>query len=160
MPASAPAPYRVRAYNTARESENKIHDDAVAKRFGFTGGLVPGVDVYAYFAHAPVAHFGRAWLERGTAECRLAKPVYDGDEAVVIVEPDGEGLAFAWRATAWSARRGVRRSARLAGTARTGGVPNSRRARTASGRRGNPRARHLLGMHPLLLTRFAAVIPR
>ena len=29
--------YSVVAYNTAKDSENKIHDDAVAKRFGFTG---------------------------------------------------------------------------------------------------------------------------
>lgn len=37
--------YRVEAYNTAKLSENKMHDDTVAKRFGFSGGLVPGVDV-------------------------------------------------------------------------------------------------------------------
>ncbi|HEY5300198.1 MAG TPA: hypothetical protein VIJ55_05945 [Acetobacteraceae bacterium] len=87
-------PYRVRAYNTAHDSENKIHDDAVARRFGFSGGLVPGVDVYAYMAHVPVAQFGRAWLERGTATCRFAKPVYDGDEAAVFAEPGAEGLAL------------------------------------------------------------------
>ena len=39
--------YRVTAYNTSKQSENKIHDDAVARRFGFSGGLVPGVDVMA-----------------------------------------------------------------------------------------------------------------
>ena len=55
--------YRVQAYNTAHSSENKIHDDAVARRFGFTGGLVPGVDVYAYMMHLPVARWGRAFLE-------------------------------------------------------------------------------------------------
>jgi len=87
-------PYRVQAYNTAHDSENKIHDDAVARRFGFSGGLVPGVDVYAYMAHAPVARFGRAWLERGTATCRFAKPVYDGDEAAVFAEPGADGLAL------------------------------------------------------------------
>ena len=48
-------PYRVSAYNTAQQSENKIHDDAVARRFGFSGGLVPGVDVMAYMMHLPVA---------------------------------------------------------------------------------------------------------
>src|SRR2546430_8489339 len=26
-----------------------------------------------------VMRWGRAWLERGTAECRFLKPVYDGD---------------------------------------------------------------------------------
>jgi hypothetical protein len=46
--------YRVQAYNTAHSSENKIHDDAVARRFGFSGALVPGVDVYAYMMHLPV----------------------------------------------------------------------------------------------------------
>ena len=35
------APYAVEAFNTAKESENRIHDDSIAKRFGFTGGLVP-----------------------------------------------------------------------------------------------------------------------
>ena len=47
-------PYRVEAFNTAKESENKIHDDTIARRFGFEGGLVPGVDVYAYMTHLPV----------------------------------------------------------------------------------------------------------
>ena len=54
------APYRVQAYNTAKQSENKMHDDTVAKRFGFSGGLVPGVDVMAYMMHQPVAKWGRA----------------------------------------------------------------------------------------------------
>src|SRR5262252_10107421 len=75
--------YCVEAFNASKESENKIHDDAVARQFGFSGGLVPGVDVYAYMTHLPVRRWGRAWLERGTAECRLLKPVYDGDTAVV-----------------------------------------------------------------------------
>jgi len=42
-------PYPVEAFNASKESENKIHDDAVAQRFGFRGGLVPGVDVYALY---------------------------------------------------------------------------------------------------------------
>src|SRR5436190_23197619 len=83
-------PYRVSAYNTAHDSENKIHDDSVARRFGFGGGLVPGVDVYGYMTHLPVLRWGRAWLERGTAECRFYKPVYDGDTAsVTATDQDG-----------------------------------------------------------------------
>ena len=50
--------YSVVAYNTARDSENKIHDNTVARRFGFSGGLVPGVDVYAYMAHLPGGTLG------------------------------------------------------------------------------------------------------
>ena len=92
MTAAALSPYRVEAFNTATASENKIHDDVVARRFGFGGGLVPGVDVYAYMAHQPVARWGRAWLERGTAECRFQKPVYDGDIATVTAAETADGL--------------------------------------------------------------------
>ena len=86
--------YRVSAFNTAQESENKIHDDDVARRFGFTGGLVPGVDVYAYMTQPPVARWGRAWLERGTADCRFDRPVYDGKFADVTPTADGDGMTL------------------------------------------------------------------
>src|SRR5436305_8463828 len=85
-------PYRVEAFNASKESENKIHDDDVARRFGFRGGLVPGVDVYAYMTHLPVQRWGRAWLEHGTAECRLLRPVYDGDTAVATAAESSAGL--------------------------------------------------------------------
>ena len=82
--------YRVQAYNTAKLSENKMHDDTVAKRFGFSGGLVPGVDVMAYMMHPPVAKWGRAFLERGLIEARFVKPVYDGEITdVTATESDG-----------------------------------------------------------------------
>ena len=86
------APYRVEAYNTAHDSENKIHDDEVARRYGFSGGLVPGVDVYGYMTHAALAHWGRAWLERGRAECRFLKPVYEGETATVTAVARDGGL--------------------------------------------------------------------
>ena len=86
------AAYQVEAFNTSKASENKIHDDAVARRFGFSGGLVPGVDVYGYMAHQPVARWGRAWLERGVMECRLKKPVYDGEVAEVTAAEGADGL--------------------------------------------------------------------
>jgi len=90
--AAALAPYTVEAYNTAKVSENKIHDDEVAKKFGFGGGLVPGVDVYAYMTHLPVERWGRAWLEHGIAECRFAKPVYDGDRVSVSATEAADSL--------------------------------------------------------------------
>ena len=74
--------HTVQAFNTATASENKIHDDETAQKFGFQGGLVPGVEVYAYMAHVPVARWGTDWLERGQAEARFVKPVYDGHEAI------------------------------------------------------------------------------
>jgi acyl dehydratase len=93
----APQPYHVSAYNTAKASENKIHDDATARRFGFTGGLVGGVHVYAYMTHVPVAHWGRAWLERGTGDCKFSKPVYEGDIAEIDAEETAAGLALTVR---------------------------------------------------------------
>ena len=92
MSVAALVPYTVNAFNSSRESENKIHDDAVAGRFGFRGGLVPGVDVYAYMTHLPVARWGRAWLERGTAICRFGKPVYDGEDATITAAETATGL--------------------------------------------------------------------
>jgi hypothetical protein len=91
---SALPPYHVSAYNTAKSSENKIHDDATAKRFGFRGGLVGGVHVYAYMSHMPVQRWGRAWLERGTAEARFGKPVYEGDIAEITALEDADGLSL------------------------------------------------------------------
>ncbi len=80
------------AFNTATASENKIHDDSVASRFGFTGGLVPGVDVFAYLAHAPMAKWGMDWLSGGQMRARFLKPVYDGDTAQVTATDTPEGL--------------------------------------------------------------------
>ncbi|HEV2302066.1 MAG TPA: hypothetical protein VGR91_10900 [Stellaceae bacterium] len=85
-------PHSVLAYNTAHDSENKIHDDEVARRFGFGGGLVPGVDVYAYMSHLAVMRWGRDWLARGEAACRFLKPVYDGERAVASAVETAEGL--------------------------------------------------------------------
>ncbi|HET7882837.1 MAG TPA: hypothetical protein VFL55_18280 [Acetobacteraceae bacterium] len=87
-------PYRVSAYNTAKASENKIHDDATARRFGFRGGLVGGVHVYAYMTHQPVVRWGRDWLERGTGDCRFGKPVYEGDVAEIVADETKDGLAL------------------------------------------------------------------
>lgn len=86
--------YCVQAYNTAHSSENKIHDDTVARRLGFSGALVPGVDVYAYMMHLPVERWGRAFLERGAAECRFSNPVYDGKMAEVSGREDGNAIAI------------------------------------------------------------------
>ena len=87
-------PYQVSAFNPSKASENKIHDDATAQRFGFRGGLVGGVHVYAYMSHMPVARWGRAWLEQGTGEARFGKPVYEGDIAEVSAVDDAEGMSL------------------------------------------------------------------
>jgi hypothetical protein len=82
--------HRVRAVNTAPESENKIHDDRVAAQYGFRGGLVPGVTVYGYMT-APVIEAAPEWLERGTMQVRLLEPFYDGDEVIVKAQANHDG---------------------------------------------------------------------
>ena len=80
--------YRVRARNTSADSENKIHDDATAASFGFRGGLVPGVTVYAYMTVPIVERFGLDWLERGSMQVKFHQPFYDGEEVLVRAEVD------------------------------------------------------------------------
>jgi hypothetical protein len=75
--------YRVVARNPATASENRIHSDDVARRYGFRGGLVPGVTVYAYACHAIVSALGPDWVEAGSAGIRFVSPCYDGEELVV-----------------------------------------------------------------------------
>jgi acyl dehydratase len=99
--------HRVRAVNTAPESENKIHDDRVAAQYGFRGGLVPGVTVYGYMT-VPIVEFAPAWPARGTMEVRLLEPFYDGDEVVIKAEPldDGSIRVVAERANGTICARG------------------------------------------------------
>ncbi|MDY7101532.1 MAG: hypothetical protein S0880_10125 [Actinomycetota bacterium] len=78
-----PRPWGVVAHNTATTSQNKIHDDDVARKYGFRGGLVPGVDDYAYLSHVPVELWGLDFLARGTLSARFAQPVYEGDRVEV-----------------------------------------------------------------------------
>lgn len=92
MAASQSLIYSVEAYNLSHSSENKIHDDTVAQKLGFTGGLVPGVEVFAYASHVPLEHWGRAFLERGRMAGRFAKPVYDGRTAIVTGDKSGSRI--------------------------------------------------------------------
>jgi hypothetical protein len=92
MSTATPITYRVEACNVSHASENKIHDDAVARQLGFAGGLVPGVEVYAYACHPVLRRWGRSWLERGSIELRFLKPVYDGHIAEVCAREGVSGL--------------------------------------------------------------------
>jgi len=94
--------YHVKARNTSSSSENKIHDEQIARQYGFRGALVPGVTVYAYLTHPLVEAFGAAWLERGTASVRFLKPIHDGEEvrlAGVVTARDPKGLSATVTAT-------------------------------------------------------------
>lgn len=81
-----PEGWRGVAFNQATESENRIHADDVAKQYGFRGGLVPGVTVFAYLVQPAVEAWGLDWLERGTASVTLDEPLYDGVDFEVTLE--------------------------------------------------------------------------
>jgi hypothetical protein len=86
--------HRVRAVNTAPDSENRIHDDRVAAAYGFRGGLVPGVTVYGYMTLPVLEHFGERWLEQGAMTVRFKSPVYEGEDVAIEAQPsDGGRLA-------------------------------------------------------------------
>ena len=80
------AGYTITARNPATESENRIHADDVARRYGFRGGLVPGVTVYGYVATGLA---DPDWVARGGAEVRFRKPCYEGDLLEIDLGPDG-----------------------------------------------------------------------
>ncbi|MFY9609073.1 MAG: MaoC family dehydratase [Blastocatellia bacterium] len=87
---NAESTYRVRARNTSVDSENKIHDDAVAASYGFRGALVPGITVYAYMTVPLVERFGLAWLERGSMQVKFHQPFYAGEEVIVNARVDAD----------------------------------------------------------------------
>lgn len=78
--------YTVPATNWSTASENKIHDDDVARRYGFGGGLVPGVTLWGYLTRPIVETWGRDWLERGMAEVRFVSPAYDGEQVTSLID--------------------------------------------------------------------------
>ncbi len=79
----------IEAFNTATESTNRIHSDDIAKQYGFRGGLVPGVDVWAYLTQPCVDRWGIGFLERGLLDARFHTPVYDGETVTASLEDDG-----------------------------------------------------------------------
>ncbi len=79
----------IEAYNTAIESTNRMHDDTVARTYGFRGGLVPGVDVWAYMTQPCVDRWGERFLTASTMEARFVAPVYDGELVEVRLHDPG-----------------------------------------------------------------------
>ncbi len=70
------SPQQILALNDAESSENRIHSDDVAQRYGFSGALVSGVNVFGYLTQPLVRHFGAAFLERGMMDVLFLKPAY------------------------------------------------------------------------------------
>ena len=75
--------YQVTAQNFSESSENKIHGDEMAKKFGFKGALVPGVAVYGHLCWPLVNQHGSNWLDESVDSLRLISPAYQGDGLIV-----------------------------------------------------------------------------
>jgi len=88
---TALADYAVQARNIDPTSDNKIHDDEVARQFGFTGALVPGVELFAYLTHPLVEAWGVDFLRQGRIDVRFRRPVYDGELVIAHAGPAGPG---------------------------------------------------------------------
>lgn len=78
------------ARNFAEASENKIHSDEIAKRFGFTGALVPGVTVFGHLAWPLTQRFGASWLQGSWVTTRFIKPAYHGEQITLLDRETGE----------------------------------------------------------------------
>ena len=88
-------PHTTVAVNTATDSTNKIHDDAVAASLGFTSGLVPGVVTLEYLCRPALSEWGTDWLERGAISARFVRPVFAGQELTITsgeIERNTDGL--------------------------------------------------------------------
>src|SRR5262249_58477297 len=68
--------FHVSAPTPDEPPENKIHEDGLARQYGFKGGLVPGITMYAWMTHPVAEALGEEWLERGAFETRFVKPIY------------------------------------------------------------------------------------
>src|SRR5712692_8562335 len=75
--------FHVSAPTPTEPHENKIHEDDLARQYGFKGGLVPGVTVYGWMTHPVVEALGLSWLEGGTFETGFARPIYYEEPAVI-----------------------------------------------------------------------------
>jgi acyl dehydratase len=74
------------AINHSQAHENRIHSDDVARAYGFTGALVPGVAVFGHMTYPLTNELGVGWLGHSQVALRLIKPAYHGDELSVSLD--------------------------------------------------------------------------
>ena len=77
------------ARNFNEASENKIHSDDIARRFGFTGALVPGVTVFGHLAWPLTQRFGESWLQSSWVTTRFIKPAYHAETISLLDRETG-----------------------------------------------------------------------
>lgn len=83
------ADLQIRALNDAESSENRIHSDDIAAKYGFTGALVSGVNVFGYLTQPLVKHYGAAFLSQGMMDVIFLKPAYQHDLLTITTSDEG-----------------------------------------------------------------------
>ena len=85
--------YQVVARNFSTSSENRMHSDEMASRYGFRGALVPGVAIYGHLVKPFIDRFGASWLGDSSLEVKLIKPTYHGDQLNIQWSDANDGVA-------------------------------------------------------------------
>ena len=79
----------IRALNDAEASENRIHSDEIAAKYGFRGALVSGVNVFGYLSQPLARQFGAGLLERTSFDVKFLSPAYHDELLLVRTEELG-----------------------------------------------------------------------
>lgn len=81
--------FQILALNDAQSSENRIHSDEVAEKYGFKGALVSGVNVFGYLSQPLVRHYKDDWLTQGIMDVVFIKPAYQDNLLTIKTETGG-----------------------------------------------------------------------
>lgn len=82
----------IRALNDAESSENRMHSDEVASKYGFSGALVSGVNVFGYLTQPLSRELGGTLLERTTFDVKFLKPAYHNELLLISTEELGADI--------------------------------------------------------------------
>jgi len=85
-----PSQLQIIALNDAEDSENRIHSDEVARRYGFSSALVSGVNLFGYLTQPLVRQYGEEFLHRGMMDVVFLKPAYQNDLLTLRSESLGQ----------------------------------------------------------------------
>lgn len=70
---------------------NRIHTNAGAREYGFSGAFVGGVTLYGWCVPTIIEALGERWLEDGWVNMRFRRPVYPGARLQVRVSAPHDG---------------------------------------------------------------------
>ncbi|MBK52105.1 MAG: hypothetical protein CMQ45_06935 [Gammaproteobacteria bacterium] len=82
----SPPPMKILAFNDAEDSENRIHSDEVARRYGFSSALVSGVNLFGYLTQPLIRQYGEQFLQQGMLDVAFLKPAYQNDLLTIRCE--------------------------------------------------------------------------